>query len=195
MSSREKILSTIKNNQPEFAEVPEIKKFAPFFNDACEKFVEVFKSVGGKPFVVKTQEEIILLIHEHFPDAKRIVSSCKEISSIADDYTITDDPHSFENVDLFVIESKLAVAENGAVWINDNDIMIRALPFIAAHLAVIIHKQNIAATMHDAYNKIADMEYGFATFISGPSKTADIEQALVLGAHGPKTMTAFILND
>ncbi|MNW08326.1 Lactate utilization protein C [compost metagenome] len=47
--------------------------------------------------------------------------------------------------------------------------------------------------MHEAYQKIADSVYGFGTFIAGPSKTADIEQSLVLGAHGPKNMTVFIL--
>ncbi len=49
--------------------------------------------------------------------------------------------------------------------------------------------------MHDAYDIIADQEYDFATFIAGPSKTADIEQSLVLGAHGPKTMMVFVINE
>ena len=48
--------------------------------------------------------------------------------------------------------------------------------------------------MHEAYDLIGDKDYGFATFIAGPSKTADIEQSLVLGAHGPKTMTVFLLD-
>ncbi len=72
---------------------------------------------------------------------------------------------------------------------------IRVLPFIAQSLVTIIHKSSIVATMHDAYHNIGDKEYDFATFIAGPSKTADIEQSLVLGAHGPKTMTIFIINE
>ncbi len=87
----------------------------------------------------------------------------------------------------------MAVAENGAIWITDNQVSQRVLPFITQHLAVIINSKNIVATMHDAYDVIASAEYGFATFIAGPSKTADIEQSLVLGAHGPKTMTVFIV--
>jgi L-lactate dehydrogenase complex protein LldG len=37
--------------------------------------------------------------------------------------------------------------------------------------------------------------YGFATFIAGPSKTADIEQSLVLGAHGPRSLIVFLIDE
>ena len=76
---------------------------------------------------------------------------------------------------------------------KDEQLPSRVLPFIAQQLAVIIKKESIVATMHDAYDVIADTNYGYAAFIAGPSKTADIAQSLVLGAHGPKTMTVFIL--
>ena len=69
------------------------------------------------------------------------------------------------------------------------------LPFICQHLVAVIDAQNIVATMQVAYDRIAGTQYGFGTFIAGPSKTADIEQSLVLGAHGPKTMTVFILHN
>lgn len=53
--------------------------------------------------------------------------------------------------------------------------------------------------MHAAYDRIAALEaaaaYGFSTFIAGPSKTADIEQSLVLGAHGPISLTVFLLDE
>ncbi|MDB5022907.1 MAG: lactate utilization protein [Mucilaginibacter sp.] len=68
----------------------------------------------------------------------------------------------------------------------------RALPF-SQHLAVIIEADAIAASMHEAYKRINQANYGFGSFIAGPSKTADIEQSLVIGAHGPKSMTVFIL--
>jgi L-lactate dehydrogenase complex protein LldG len=57
----------------------------------------------------------------------------------------------------------------------------------------VITPDAIVPTLHEAYEKISDNAYGFGVFIAGPSKTADIEQSLVLGAHGPKTMTVFIL--
>jgi len=73
--------------------------------------------------------------------------------------------------------------------------MIRVLPFITQHLAVVLSRKNIVHNMQEAYERIGTVPYGFGVFIAGPSKTADIEQSLVLGAHGPKTMTVFLLND
>ena len=92
-----------------------------------------------------------------------------------------------------ILWCRFAVAENGAVWVTEQEYLVRVLPFICNHLAVIIDKNNIVNTMHQAYNFIGKMDYGFGVFIAGPSKTADIEQSLVLGAHGPKTMTVFVL--
>jgi L-lactate dehydrogenase complex protein LldG len=94
---------------------------------------------------------------------------------------------------LAVLAVHLAVAENGAVWLTDNGMGQRIIPYICQHLAVVIHAGDIVPTLHEAYEKIGPGEYGFGGFIGGPSKTADIEQALVLGAHGPLTMTVFII--
>jgi len=71
----------------------------------------------------------------------------------------------------------------------------RALPFITQHLAVIVNARNIVATMHDAYSSIGITNQGFGAFIAGPSKTADIEQSLVIGAHGPRSMSLFLVNE
>jgi L-lactate dehydrogenase complex protein LldG len=48
--------------------------------------------------------------------------------------------------------------------------------------------------MHEAYERISFRGRGFGTFIAGPSKTADIEQSLVIGAHGPKELTIVLVS-
>ena len=103
------------------------------------------------------------------------------------------DPHSFDDIELAVISAGFAVAENGAVWLTEELMGHRIIPYICQHLAVTVCAADIVPTLHEAYERIGIGEYGFGGFIGGPSKTADIEQALVLGAHGPLTMTVFIV--
>ncbi len=87
---------------------------------------------------------------------------------------------------------ELAVAENGAVWFTDRGLRHRVLPWIAQHLALVIPGERLVNDMHEAYERI-EVGNGFGCFISGPSKTADIEQALVIGAHGPRSATVFLI--
>jgi L-lactate dehydrogenase complex protein LldG len=102
-------------------------------------------------------------------------------------------PHSFQNVDVTILRAEFGVAENGALWVTDDAMPDRVLPFICSHLAIIVTAASIVPTLHHAYEKIGLAKYEFGTFIAGPSKTADIEQSLVLGAHGAKTMTCFLI--
>jgi L-lactate dehydrogenase complex protein LldG len=162
--------------------------------DAKEKFQQVLESIGGRVVEV-IDANIAERLLELFPSAKRIVSSITTVER----YFLKEHRelvhHSLADVDVAIIESKLGVAENGAIWVTEEDLKIRVLPFIPEHLVVVLKKELIVPTMHQAYEKIdAEAGYGFGVFIAGPSKTADIEQSLVLGAHGPKSMTIFLLN-
>ncbi|MCW3109429.1 MAG: lutC 1 [Segetibacter sp.] len=193
MNSRDKILAIVKQNQPAEVDLPPIINHDQHYEDIVEKYIEVLRFIGGEAYLVNSYEEIKSIIKGSFLHAKRMISTCCEFSAIADINVIVEDPHELANVDLFITTSNLAVAENGAVWIKDQQLPSRVLPFITQQLVVIIKKESIIATMHDAYDIIADNDYGYAAFIAGPSKTADIAQSLVLGAHGPKGMLVFIL--
>jgi L-lactate dehydrogenase complex protein LldG len=57
----------------------------------------------------------------------------------------------------------------------------------------VISKDALVPTMAQAYAQIGNADYSYGAFISGPSKTADIEQSLVIGAHGPRSLSVFIL--
>jgi L-lactate dehydrogenase complex protein LldG len=191
--SRSRILSAVKANQPEQMELPVIKNFQQGFSSLTDKFSEILKGIGGNVHEVTDYAEISQILMARFPEANRIISTVAELSSIEKGTTDYEDPHSLEDVDLAIISSPLAVAENGSVWITDSHVPQRVLPFICQHLAVVVNKETLVSTMHEAYDKIGNLDYGFSVFIAGPSKTADIEQSLVLGAHGPKSMTVFLV--
>lgn len=193
MNTREKILEAVLNNQPQSTPLPDISMFKGDRNDIVEKYMNVFKTIGGSSFLVDGMAEVKALVSKHFDVTKRIVTTLPELSDIAELLSVTIDPHTFEDVELVIIKGHFSVAENGAVWLTDYFMGQRIVPYICQHLAVVISAESIVPTLHEAYEIIGAGEYGFGGFIGGPSKTADIEQALVLGAHGPLTMTVFII--
>ncbi len=103
------------------------------------------------------------------------------------------DPHELEGIGLAVIPGAFAVAENGAVWVPTAGLKHRGVFVVAEHLALAVPASEIVNDMHEAYGRIAFPGAGFGVFIAGPSKTADIEQALVIGAHGARTCTVFLV--
>ena len=94
------------------------------------------------------------------------------------------DPHQLEDVDFFVAPGQFGVAENAAVWVTDQGIRHRVLYFLTQHLALVLPTAELVDNMYQAYQRLSFAEPGFGLFLSGPSKTADIEQSLVIGAHG-----------
>jgi L-lactate dehydrogenase complex protein LldG len=188
-SSREAILAKVKAAQPPLLALPERAAW-PRPEDSPGQFQAVLQSIGGRvEFLDEGIGEQVLLL---FPEAKRIVSAITSVEQ----YFLKEHSelvhHSLHDVDVAIIEARFGVAENGAVWATEEDLKIRVLPFICEHLVAVIDGAHIVPTMHEAYERIGAEEYGFGVFIAGPSKTADIEQSLVLGAHGPKTMTVLV---
>ena len=194
MSSREKILAAVKKNQPEGSPLPAVLSSSIITQDLAQRFQTILTSIGGLVVEVNDWTKIKDHILLNFAESKRIVSTLSELAIITGITNFKDDSHLLEDVDLAILQGHFGVAENGAIWITEDQMGNRALPFIAQHLALIIQKNEIVSTLHEAYDRIETMNYDFGTFIAGPSKTADIEQSLVLGAHGPKSMTVFLIS-
>lgn len=198
MSSRGKILSAVRANQPELTASPDVEPLKTYSNkeDLLSQYATVATNIGAKVYEVKNVDEVKAIIQNNFGEGKRIISTMTELSDIADtkEY-LSDLPVQLADVELAILQSDLAVAENGAIWITEEQMGQRVLPFITQHLAVIVNAKNIVATMHDAYSSIGTTTQGFGAFIAGPSKTADIEQSLVIGAHGPRSMSLFLLSE
>jgi len=194
MNSRDEILQAVSQNQPTFAALPNVDMLLGDNTDLVAKFISTLTAIGGKVIPVKSMGDVRYLLLSDMAADIREVTTVPLLGDIMELITKkTKQGHSLENVDKAIIEASFAVAENGAVWVTENKVLVRALPFICQHLSVIVHTSNILPTMHEAYKLIANDKYGFGTFIAGPSKTADIEQSLVLGAHGPRTMTIYLM--
>ena len=191
--SREQILAQVKQNQPAQRVLPVIDVLVEDKN-WVEELSAKLEILHVAVFKVNSYDDIKTILLNESKASDRVVTTIPELAGAATFIdAVKEDAHNLENVELAIIPGHFAVAENGAIWITEDLIKYRVLPFIAQQLAVVINKENIVPNMHIAYDKIANTTYNFGVFIAGPSKTADIEQSLVLGAHGPKGMMAFIL--
>jgi L-lactate dehydrogenase complex protein LldG len=191
MDSREKILSAIRKNQPRLTGLPEIIVPVAQGND-LERFKTVLISIGGAVIEADNYEQIQSFIEKNF-NGKKVVSTIPELTEKTGISDFSKAPHLLANVKLAVLPGQFAVAENGALWITEAEMGDRALPYITENLALVVRKNKIVPTLHDAYEKIGAANYELGTFIAGPSKTADIEQSLVLGAHGAKSLIVFLM--
>ncbi|OAV74362.1 putative ACR, YkgG family [Bacteroidales bacterium Barb7] len=193
MSSKNDILENIKRNIKFTCDLPDISCLKGMeYADKTAQFIEITQGVGGNAYLLKEGEDINDLIKTLYPEAKEIASNLPDITIATRNPDTIDDPHALDGTDLGIIQGEVGVAENGCVWIPQN-VRQKAVYFISEYLVIVLDRKNIVHNMHEAYRQIKFSDkYGFGLFISGPSKTADIEQALVMGAHGAKGVTVIL---
>lgn len=192
MTSKESILAAILANKPDLLPLPEQPEF-PYDSNLTEQFRQSLALNGGEAREAKNFKDVTDHLLAHFRDSQMIVSLSEKVSGNFD-VNMADDPHELEHVELAILEGDWGVAENAAIWLPEEKLHHRALPFIAQHLIVLLKKDRLLGNMHEVYARINVEASGYGVFIAGPSKTADIEQSLVIGAHGPRSMTVFLLD-
>jgi L-lactate dehydrogenase complex protein LldG len=164
------------------------------FDDPAAEFAESIRFVGGSCETLQSPADLLarLKSFEQFRDAKRIFSRMEEVPGTVD-LDATDDPHQLADLDFVVCPGDFAVAENGAIWLTDQNLKHRVVFFITQFLVLVVRQSTIVHTMHEAYVKAKPPKPGFGLFLSGPSKTADIEQSLVIGAHGCRELQVYLI--
>jgi len=192
MSAREIIVAVIAVNKPSFVALPvtDIRKVSNY-EDLIGKFSAMLESIGGKVIAISDIKEIDTEINRNKNEGKCIING---LASNDETIISLQKAVDLESIDIAYIEASIGVAENGAVWVKESQMKNRLLPFICQHLVVVLEKNKLVATMHHAYLQVNVFEEGFGVFIAGPSKTADIEQSLVIGAHGARSMTVYLLD-
>lgn len=192
MSSKNDILQNIDRHTKQVYKMPQWDLKPIQYEDKIAQFTQILKAVGGNAVILEAGKDVNQLIKELYPDAKQIASNLENISIATVNPDTVANPKDMNGVDLAIIKGEYGVAENGSVWIPQN-VKSRITYFISEYLIILLDKNELVNTMHEAYDKVDFQGQGFGAFISGPSKTADIEQALVVGAHGAKGLTVILI--
>jgi L-lactate dehydrogenase complex protein LldG len=203
-TSKEVILEAVRRNRPASCAAPDLRQAWTTYPDRRAQFIDVLTAVGATAIAVRDEADLNerLRLLPVYRDAKKIVSTMPGIGEANVDLSTLGSPHGFADVDVAILPGEFAVAENAAVWITDREVPLRVIYFLCQHLVLVVPAGAIVDNMHAAYERLASSaaegtsvftEPMFGAFISGPSKTADIEQSLVIGAHGPRSLTVFLL--
>jgi L-lactate dehydrogenase complex protein LldG len=147
-------------------------------------------TAAGAAVALASPDDVARVIAGAVAESTSILSYVPEILSTV---STTGDPRTLESLDVLVLSAPLGVAENGGVWIATSDAMLRAALFLAARVVVVVTEESLLDDLHQAYERIDVRAHSFGAFVAGPSKTADIEQSLVIGAHGPKELTLVLV--
>ena len=195
MSSKEDILSKYRKNIQQKYDMPSLDDIqAITYPDPLVQFITMTESVGGHVIEVKEGQDVNDIIKGLFPDAKEIASNLPEITIATRDPDNVGRARDLNGTDVGVIRGKFGVAENACVWVPQT-MKEKAVCFISENLIILLPKSQIVNNMHEAYKRIEfDKTYdGYGTFISGPSKTADIAQVLVMGAQPARSATILLI--
>lgn len=188
------IISTTEHGQPGNIPMPHGAVLDGNNDAMVKKFTDTLTAIGGKVVPVKTVADIRYHLLTGINIKGRNVTTVPLLGDLLEQVNRHNlNSYALQNVDDMVIDAHFAVAENGALWVTDDKLMLRVLPFICKHLSVIVNACDIVATMYEAYSRVGSTNYDFGTFIACPSKAADIEQSLVLGARGVNTITVFLI--
>lgn len=189
---KEELLEKLRRNTSEQYDMPTTDIHSISYEDTVAQFIEMSKAVGSNVIVAQQGDSLPNLVRQVYPEAKVIASNLTELGDIATlNPDTVNDAQALNGTDVGVVAGEIGVAENGCVWIPQ-PMKEKAVCFISEYLVIVLPKSGIVNNMHEAYDRITMPATGLGTFISGPSKTADIEQALVMGAQAARGVTVII---
>ena len=197
MSAREEILERLRKNTRETYDFPDLSGLNPItFPDPVAEFIKkTTTTAGAKLIEMEESDNLNELIRKAYPEAKVLASNLPGIEADLNPDT-GEHVEDLMKVDVGIIEGRIGVAENACIWIPQQ-MKEKAVCFASEYLVIILRRDDIVNNMHEAYARLATsaeyfQQYKFGTFISGPSKTADIESALVYGAQAARGVTVVL---
>ena len=206
---KEDFLNKLRKNTHVQYDMPDMKIDGIQYVDILQQFIEMTKAVGGHVIEASKDDDPNDLVRMAYPDAEVFATNLPEIelSKLVNNAAGKCNPdkvklrnpdtvaeaNGLNGTDVGIVRGQIGVAENGCVWIPQT-MKEKAMLFISEYLVIFLDRDGIVDNMHEAYDVIEmDSRYNFGTFISGPSKTADIEQALVMGAQAARGVTVVLI--
>ena len=190
---KEDFLNKLRKNTHVQYDKPETEVKGIQYEDTLQQFVEATKTAGGQVIVAEEGESWDELVRKAYPVAKTFSSNLPEITIAQKNPDTVAEASDLNGTDVGIVRGEVGVAENACIWIPQT-MKEKAVLFISEYLVIFLNKKDVVNNMHEAYARIGmDPKYNFGTFISGPSKTADIEQALVMGAQAARGVTVVLI--
>jgi L-lactate dehydrogenase complex protein LldG len=196
-SSRETILNAVRYSNlflsKQEAELPQIPVYQRSDTLLKPEFEVHLQKAGGAAHDVGSVAESEAMLKALHPGARVICSAVSEITGTRR-VSEVHDPHELADVDVGIVRARFGVAESGAIWLTQEDLVVDALGFLSQHLIVLLDPNEIVPDMHAAYRRVRLNETAFGCFMMGPSATADVEATLVHGAQGARSLNLFFLS-
>lgn len=193
MSKKEEIIAKYRANIRQRFDMPPLDDIRGItYPDALQQFIAMSQSVGGKVIEVKQGDDINEIVRKVYPEAREIASNLPEVTIATRNPDTVSSAQALNGTDVGIIRGDFGVAENGCIWVPQT-MKEKAVCFISENLVILLKRDSIVNNMHEAYKRITFNDYGYGTFISGPSKTADIAQVLVMGAQAARSTTILLM--
>lgn len=207
-TSKEKVLKGIRNALIEQTSNPfaKVDFDSPVYNDLPDDpeitFAQEFTKVAGTFIYCENENEFFEALHEFlkFKSIEKPFCIDKSLQEILDSGNIEyqNEPSQFSVLQAGITRCEYLIARLGSIMVSSaHDSGRRLNVFPEIHI-VVAYTSQIVNDLKDALNGIKEKYNSLPSMISvitGPSRTADIEKTLVMGAHGPRELVLFLLED
>ncbi len=197
--SKQQILDALRRHTRETYEMPDLSRLTPItYADPVAEFKQKTTTIAGAKLIeMQEGDDLNAIVCQAYPEARVIASNLPGVEAQLNPDTVGE-AQELACVDVGVIRGDIGVAENACIWVPQT-MKERAICFASEQLVIVLYADDIVNNMHEAYARISASsdyfrQYKFGTFISGPSKTADIEGALVYGAQAARGVTVVLVN-
>lgn len=208
-TSREKVLKKIRgaliskneNPYPSLDSESSVYHDLPDNNDVA--FASEFTRVGGKFIYCENEADLKSNLASLVNEKGWKEVHCIDPELIPDikgaGVQVNTDPESFGKMEAGITRCEFLIARFGSIMVSSRQTSGRRMNvFPAAHI-VFAHTNQIVRDIKDAMRGMKERYPNnlpsMISMITGPSRTADIEKTLVMGAHGPEELYVFLLDN